>query len=71
MYRRVLYLANQEINMNKLLEFLVHSNIYLSLGAASVAYVVLFLLRGPLLWEPLLISFCSTFFLLLSLFDNK
>ncbi len=49
--------------MNKILEFFVYSNLYLSLGAASVAYVSLLLLGDSFMWEPLLISFCSTFFL--------
>lgn len=49
--------------MNKLLEFLVHSNIYLSLGAASVAYMSMVLFEAPVLFEPIFISFAVTFFL--------
>ncbi|MEM5797982.1 MAG: UbiA family prenyltransferase [Candidatus Aenigmatarchaeota archaeon] len=49
--------------MNKLVEFLVHSNIYLAIGAGLVAIMIIILLQMPFRWEPIFIAFCGTFFL--------
>jgi len=42
---------------------IMYSNVYLSIGAASVALMTMVLLRLPLSWEPLFVSFSCTFFL--------
>jgi 4-hydroxybenzoate polyprenyltransferase len=49
--------------MKKIVDFLIHSNIYLSLGASSLAYISCKLLGLGLRVEPLLITFSTTFFL--------
>jgi 4-hydroxybenzoate polyprenyltransferase len=49
--------------MNKVLNFLIHSNIYLGLSASAVAYLCMVLLGMPIFWQPMAIAFCVTFFL--------
>jgi len=50
-------------NIERFLYFLVYSNIYLALGALSIAYMSIVLLQVPFRWEPLFIAFSGTFFL--------
>jgi len=49
--------------MRKLINSGIHSNIYLSIGALSLAYVSFVLLKMSFRWEPLFIAFSGTFFL--------
>jgi|Deesub1362A_J573_1020465.scaffolds.fasta_scaffold01020_18 hypothetical protein len=43
-------------------QFLAYSNLYLAVGAASVAYVAC-LVFGDIYWEPILIAFSGTLFI--------
>lgn len=47
----------------KFIDFIIHSNVYLSLGALSFAFISLIILNLSLRFEPLLIPFSTTFFL--------
>jgi len=49
--------------MKKTIKFLIHSNIYLSIGALSTTYMCFVILNKNIRWEPLLISSIGTFFL--------
>jgi 4-hydroxybenzoate polyprenyltransferase len=49
--------------MNRILDFLIYSNIYLAVSASAVAYLCMILMGTPIFWEPMVISFCVTFFL--------
>ncbi len=46
-----------------IVQFLVHSNLFLALAAASVAFTTMVLARLPLQFEPVLISFSIVFFM--------
>ena len=61
---------NQNLNklnvgeiLKSLWRILIHSNIYLSISAAFLAYMVSALLKIHTSWEPFLIAFAGTFFL--------
>ncbi|MBN1860305.1 MAG: UbiA family prenyltransferase [Candidatus Thermoplasmatota archaeon] len=43
--------------------FLIHSNIYLAVGASSLVLMTMLMLNVRLRWEPMFIAFCGTFFL--------
>ena len=47
--------------VRRILEFLVYSNIYLSLGAAIVALATIFLMKKPIVWDLLFIPFSASF----------
>ncbi len=52
-------------NMNifkNILDFLVYSNIYLSLGASFVAYITIVILDFPFAFIPMFLAFSETFF---------
>ncbi|MCX6818632.1 MAG: UbiA family prenyltransferase [Candidatus Aenigmarchaeota archaeon] len=49
--------------MKKVLEFLVHSNIYLALCMSSVAFMCMTLYQVNFRWEPIFILFIGTFFM--------
>ena len=49
--------------MKKIIKYFIHSNLYISIAALSLAFVCEVLLNINLLWEPLFISFASTFFI--------
>lgn len=47
--------------LRRFIEFLVYSNVYLSLGAAIVALATIFLMEKQVVWELLLIPFSGSF----------